>query len=54
MAPSTPTAINAFVNYALESLTHYKNKGIIWEMWNEPNDGYSWKPTPNATAYAVN
>ena len=51
-APTTTESINAFVNWTLASLTHFKNKGIIWELWNEPNIGF-WKPTPNATQYGT-
>ena len=52
-APSTQIAIDAFVNFSLSAVTRYANQGIIFELWNEPNALYSWKPLPNATAYAT-
>ena len=51
-APTTAESISAFTNWTLASLTHFKNKGIIWELWNEPNIGF-WKPSPNATQYGT-
>ncbi len=50
-APITPSAINAFVNFAVASIYRYRNKGIIFELWNEPNGSKFWKPKPNATQY---
>ena len=29
----------------------YKGKGIIWELWNEPNGDF-WSPHPNVDDYA--
>ncbi len=51
-APTTQESIDAFVNWTVASLTHFKGKGIIWELWNEPNIGF-WKPAPNATQYGT-
>ena len=31
---------------------HYAGKGILWEIFNEPNIGF-WKPTPNADDYSL-
>jgi hypothetical protein len=50
--PTSPDAIQAFVNFAVAGITHFKDKGIIWEMWNEPNGDF-WKPAPNATQYSI-
>eukprot|EP01084_Bolivina_argentea_P276111 471037_1 len=52
-APTSPTAVQAFVNWVVAALNHFKGKHIIWELWNEPNLSYAWKPKPNATAYGV-
>jgi len=40
-------AFNRFVDNATQ---RYKNKGIIWEVWNEPNTD-SWVPQPNINEY---
>lgn len=32
----------AFVNYAVATIRRYQDKKIIWEIWNEPNNGGFW------------
>ncbi len=48
----TPAYRAAFAKWALAAATHFKGRGIIWEMWNEPNGGGFWKPTPDAAIYS--
>jgi hypothetical protein len=41
----------AFARFAAAAAARYRGRGILWELWNEPNiDGF-WKPTPNADDY---
>lgn len=42
----------AFNRYVDKATSRYKNKGIIWEIWNEPNTD-SWQPKPNIKEYAM-
>ena len=49
-SPRTPEARAAFARFAAATVTHFKNRGVLWEMWNEPNIGF-WKPTPNVDEY---
>lgn len=42
----------AFVKYARAVVSRYKSKGIIWEIWNEPNCGPFWKPAPDFYDYS--
>ncbi len=49
-SPRTPEARAAFARFVTASVTHFKGRGILWEMWNEPNIGF-WKPTPNVADY---
>ena len=49
-APRSPEARAAFARFAAASVTHYKGKPILWEIWNEPNGGF-WKPQANAGEY---
>lgn len=49
-APRTPEARAAFARFAAASVTHFKGKPILWEIWNEPNGGF-WKPQANAAEY---
>lgn len=41
----------AFVNYAEAAARRYAGKGIIWEIWNEPNIEEFWKPQPSVEDY---
>ena len=36
--PSSPAWQQAFVNYAVAVAENFKGKGMIYELWNEPND----------------
>ncbi|WP_258535681.1 glycoside hydrolase family 5 protein [Bacillus sp. 03113] len=42
----------AFCKFVEEATIRYKNKGIVWEIWNEPNGGF-WEPKPNYDEYAL-
>jgi hypothetical protein len=39
----------AFVRWAVEIVSRYRGKGILWEFWNEPNSPEFW-PAPADTA----
>ncbi len=47
---ATPQARDAFSRWAAAAATHFKGRGILWEIWNEPN-GRFWKPHANAKQY---
>ena len=49
-SPRSPEARAAFARFAAAVVTHFKNQGVLWEMWNEPNIGF-WQPKPNADEY---
>jgi hypothetical protein len=49
--PRTPETRQAFTNWAVAAVTHFRGRGIIWEMWNEPNGAF-WRP-PNAQEYSA-
>ncbi|WP_350299561.1 cellulase family glycosylhydrolase [Peribacillus frigoritolerans] len=42
---------DAFVRYVSEVTSRYKDKEIIWEIWNEPNGSF-WEPKPNIKEYS--
>lgn len=50
-SPRTPELRRAFSGYVEAVVTRFKGKGIIWEMWNEPNYKLFWKPEPNVDEY---
>ena len=41
----------AFAAFAEAAATRYKGKGILWEIWNEPNIEQFWTPQPSADDY---
>ncbi len=50
-SPRTDESRTAFADFAAVAVTHFKNRGVLWEMWNEPNIGF-WKPKPDVDEYA--
>jgi hypothetical protein len=51
VSPHTDEGREAMARWAVAAARHFAGKGIIFEMWNEPNIGF-WKPGPNADDYA--
>lgn len=49
-SPRSDEAIAAFTRYAVETVKYFQGRGIIWEMYNEPNLSF-WKPAPNVMEY---
>ena len=37
--------------WAAAAAKHFRGRGILWEMYNEPNIGF-WKPKPDVDQYA--
>jgi len=50
--PYTEEGRAAFARWAVAVTTHFKNRGVIWEIWNEPNGGWFWNHKANADDYA--
>jgi len=46
-----PTAQDAFARFAGAAVKRFKGKGIVWEIWNEPNILPFWSPKPDVEAY---
>lgn len=51
LSPHTEAGRQAFARWAAAAAVHFKGRGILWEMWNEPNIHF-WKPKPNPDDYA--
>jgi len=49
-APYTDEGRAAFARFAGASAAHFKGRGVLWEIWNEPNIGF-WQPKPSAEDY---
>src|SRR6185295_8212862 len=47
----TPEARAAFARWAVAAARHFSNRGVIWELFNEPNNTMFWPPQPNAEEY---
>jgi len=49
-APHTDEGRAAFARFAAAGAAHFKGKGVLWEIWNEPNGGF-WRPQANVEDY---
>jgi hypothetical protein len=52
VSPHTDEGRAAMAAWAVEAVKHFAGKGVVWEMWNEPNIKQFWKPKPSAEDYA--
>lgn len=50
LSPYSPEGRTAFANWAAAAAMKFKGRGIIWEMYNEPNIQF-WKPEPKPEDY---
>ena len=51
--PSTDAARQAFSNWALAAIQHFARRGVIWEIYNEPNLKMFWPTGPKADEYVA-
>lgn len=49
-SPQRPESVAAFAKWAGAAVERFKGRGIIWEIWNEPNITF-WKPKPDVQQY---
>lgn len=49
-SPQHPESVAAFARWAAAAARHFRGRGIIWEIWNEPNISF-WKPKPDVQQY---
>ena len=47
----TPEARAAFARWAVAAARHFSGRGVIWELFNEPNNTMFWPPEPDAGEY---
>jgi len=50
--PTSPGGQVAFARFAATAARRYRDRGIMWEIWNEPNLDHFWTPQANAEDYA--
>jgi hypothetical protein len=51
--PRMPQDVAAFGRFAEAAAEHFKGRNVRYEIWNEPNASQYWKPSPNASEYAI-
>ena len=52
-SPNSDGGRAAFARFAATAARRYRGRGIIWEIWNEPNLGHFWFPEPHAYHYGL-
>lgn len=50
LSPHSEEGRAAFARWAAAGARHFQGRGILWEMYNEPNIGF-WKPKPDVASY---
>ncbi|MGA2253243.1 MAG: cellulase family glycosylhydrolase [Thermoguttaceae bacterium] len=50
-SPSSDDGRRAMARWAAAAARHFRGRGILWEMYNEPNI-FFWKPKPDVNQYA--
>lgn len=46
-----PDDLADYGRYVRETVTHFKDRIDVWEIWNEPNFVNFWKPAPDPVGY---
>jgi hypothetical protein len=46
-----PEEIDAYARFAAAAVARYRNRGVLWEIWNEPDVPMFWKGRPNPDDY---
>jgi hypothetical protein len=49
--PRTAATRLAFARWAVAAAKHFAGRGILWELYNEPNHPQFWSPSPNVNEY---
>ncbi len=52
LSPQHPDSVRAFARWAAAAAKHFKNRGVVWEIWNEPNGAF-WAPRANVAQYTA-
>ncbi len=53
LAPHSDEGRCAFAKFAGKAAAHFQDRGVLWEIWNEPNGTGFWKPKPNPEHYTA-
>src|SRR5215470_14069536 len=50
-SPRSPESRAAFARFAGAAAAHFRGRGALFEIWNEPNGGGFWFPKPDPDQY---
>jgi hypothetical protein len=50
LSPHSDEGVAAFAKWAAAAVEHFKGRGVMWEIYNEPNNVF-WRPQPDVNAY---
>lgn len=50
LSPASDEGRKAFARWAAAAAVHFRGRGVLWEMYNEPNISF-WKPKPDVAQY---
>ncbi|MGH9357850.1 MAG: beta-1,4-xylanase [Terriglobia bacterium] len=53
LPPHTEAGRAAFARWAAAAALHFHGRGVVWEMYNEPNYIRFWKPKPHVEDYIL-
>ena len=51
-SPQHAESVAAYARWAAVAAKHFHGRGVVWEIWNEPNGGF-WKPRPDVAQYCA-
>lgn len=51
--PRTPGARRAYARFAASAAARYSGRGVLWQIWNEPNLWQFWDPAPDPAEYVA-
>lgn len=51
-SPQHAESIAAFARWAGAAAAHFRGRGVVWEIWNEPNISF-WRPRPDVAQYSA-
>jgi hypothetical protein len=51
-SPRHPESVAAFARWAAAAARHFRERAVIWEIYNEPNGGF-WRPKPDVAEYTA-
>jgi len=51
LGPATDEVQQGYAAFAAQAAAKFQGRGVVWEIWNEPNVPISWEPKPDVNNY---